>query len=562
MQVFIWGTGAAARCIRVILNANINLLGYIDNDREKQGEEYFGKQIFSPDVLNIQNFDYIIIGAYFRYSEISCQIESMGISADKIIQFFNCTTLMPLAFFYDENYIDEKIYQDIFTNYVEARLYYVKGTKEKLYEIECLTEKLNAFYDKKTSFREKSEFRVLQLGPGSYDLFDLTRVGFVCDSVGENDTTDVLKKILTFKPDAIISYDTTIRAREHYNHKNILYINNNDYASYIYLLPYLNVPKNEVILYNYTECHDLLGKLYGDNSIYQHIVYNKMLPGVSALEQQREIADVFDTDIVVVSASNSSLSRTKGYIEWMCWHLGVCGSAENNLREKIKDVLYKMLDIFYVKMDETGVFIEEESVYLQTFWDLMGNDLSKIQGIFVENEQYLSHLLYILIGISVYRRLIIKWIIEGGYKVELWGGSWENEPGLEEHYKGNIDSREDLAKVYNRSKISLFTNVYLGVHVSVFEMISSKSLCLAYHNSNTTAAALTDYFVDGESIVLYKNRQELLEKIDYYLKHMDKRKEIIERGYQIIKEQKLYWEYQFTEIIKQTIELAKENMDM
>lgn len=559
MRVFIWGTGMAARSVSIALNENTKLLGYIDNDKTKQGKKYLGKQVFSPEVLNVQNFDFVIIGAYFKYAEISRQIEKMGIGVDKIIQFFNCTRLMPLAFFYNDQYIDEKKYQDVFENYVEIRLYLIKDTVEaKDNEIEKLKEKLNIYYDQKNSFREKDNFRLLLLGSGLYDTYELARFGFVYDAVDENDTTAVLNKILSFKPDAIASYDSVMRAKEHYDHKNILYININDYGPYIYLLPYIKVWKNEIHLYDYTACHELLGQLYGDDSIYQHVAYKKMVPGVSLLEQKTDISKTFDTDIVVISASNSSISKTKRYIDWLCMQW-MCGLENNCTREKMKIVLYEMLDIFYLKMDETGEFIEDEKIYMQVFWELMGDDLKGMHGISKDNSQYFSHLLCMLIGASAYRRLIIKWIIERGYKVQLWGESWKNEPGMEAYYKGNIDSREELVRVYNRSKISLFTNVFLGVHVSVFEMISSKSLCLAYQNSNTTMASLTDYFKDRESIVFYKNRQELFEQIDYYLKHMDKRKEVIDKGYQIIREQNLFWEYQFTRTVEKAIELAKNN---
>ena len=122
MKVFIWGAGAAARRVSAVLHADTDLLGYIDNAKEKQGQEYLGKTVFSPEILKSKDYDYIIISPY-QYDGISRQLEEMGINADKIIQFFNYTRLMPFAFFYNENYINEELYQDIFDNYVEARLY-------------------------------------------------------------------------------------------------------------------------------------------------------------------------------------------------------------------------------------------------------------------------------------------------------------------------------------------------------------------------------------------------------------------------------------------------------
>lgn len=121
VKVFIWGTGLAAREVSLVLKQNVELLGYIDNNKENQGLHVLGKQVYSPEILQIEEFDFIIIGAYEKYREISQQLEEMEVAASRIIQFFNYTKLMPMAFFYNENYIDEKRYQDLFDSYVEVR---------------------------------------------------------------------------------------------------------------------------------------------------------------------------------------------------------------------------------------------------------------------------------------------------------------------------------------------------------------------------------------------------------------------------------------------------------
>lgn len=428
-------------------------------------------------------------------------------------------------------------------------------------EVERIRHELDIFYDQKTFFRKKGEIRLLQLFVTDYEIFDSSKFGFVYEAFNDRDIIAVLRKILLFKPDIIMVYDSIMVAKKYYNHDHILYINDNDYSAYTWLLPHIRINKNEIHFYIWKEVYNRFEKWYGDDSIYRHVICNTLLPGNIFMNPELEIPEKFDTDIVVVAGSNSSLSRVKVYIEYMCeqWMRYV---EQDYLKEKLKKVLWRMIDIFYERMDETGELVEEEEAYISEFWDLMGKDSEFFQTFSAHCQEYFFKLLRMLVGYSAYRRLIIKWIIEGGYGVDLWGETWENEQGMEQYYKGKISSREELKRVYNSSKICLFTNPDFGLHCSVFEMISSKSLCIAYHNDNISVASLKDYFVDGESIVLYKNKKELLEKINFYLHHMDKRRGIINRGYQIVKRHKLYREYQLTQTVEKAVEYAKKNMNM
>lgn len=431
----------------------------------------------------------------------------------------------------------------------------------ELLEIERLQHELDLFYDQKVAFREKGRIRLLQLFTTTYDIFDASRYGFEYEAVHEKDIVSVLNRILSFKPDIIMSQDSIIKAKRYYDHQHILYIDDNDYSAYIWLFPYMTINKNEMHFYDWKNCFSSFGRLYGDDSVYRHVICSTLAPGAVFMEPELDIPDEFDTDICIVAGSNSSVSRIKAYIEYSCMTWMKHGGSDC-LREKLKTVLYNMIDIFLQRMDETGELLEDLEVYEEVFWELAEEFADEFRGISLESQKYFFKLIRMLIGYGAYRRLIAKWVVESGYRVELWGDSWENEYGVEKYYKGKVCDREELKRIYNRSKICLFTNPDFGLHTSMFEMVSSKTLCLAYNNDNITLASVKDYFVDGESIVLYKNRTELMEKITYYLQHMEQRKEIICRGYHIVKENKLYREWQLTKVVEKAVELAKQNMDM
>lgn len=75
-RLFIWGTGLVSR--QVLERGNIfecyDIIGFIDNDVKKIGEEYFGKKIYAPDILFEIVPDKIVI-LTDKYEEIRNQIE-------------------------------------------------------------------------------------------------------------------------------------------------------------------------------------------------------------------------------------------------------------------------------------------------------------------------------------------------------------------------------------------------------------------------------------------------------------------------------------------------------
>lgn len=51
---FIWGTGKKSKEINecfLFEIGKLNIRGYIDNDSDKWGGKYFGKTVYSPEVL-------------------------------------------------------------------------------------------------------------------------------------------------------------------------------------------------------------------------------------------------------------------------------------------------------------------------------------------------------------------------------------------------------------------------------------------------------------------------------------------------------------------------------
>jgi len=122
--------------------------------------------------------------------------------------------------------------------------------------------------------------------------------------------------------------------------------------------------------------------------------------------------------------------------------------------------------------------------------------------------------------------------------VEVYGGGWDS---------GFLPFTE-MAKVIGSSNISI--NFSMGgdgttkqVKLRPFEVCASGTLCLT-----EDAPGLSDFYVIGEEIIVFKTKEELKELIEYYLNHEDERKKIATAAYERTVA-KHSWKSRFEEIL-------------
>jgi predicted SAM-dependent methyltransferase len=85
---------------------------------------------------------------------------------------------------------------------------------------------------------------------------------------------------------------------------------------------------------------------------------------------------------------------------------------------------------------------------------------------------------------------------------------------------------EDMAVVFSLSKIVFNKSVKDDVNMRVFEALGCGSLLL----TNQIGPGQDLLFKNGEHIVEYRSRKELIEKAEYYLKHEEEREKIAAQG--------------------------------
>ncbi len=136
---------------------------------------------------------------------------------------------------------------------------------------------------------------------------------------------------------------------------------------------------------------------------------------------------------------------------------------------------------------------------------------------------------------------IIRYLLEKGVKIKLFGSGWYKYNDLKEVYCGPINENE-LIDIMNKSKINLCLtkNDYCNPHLKgrFFEIGACKSFALVEY-----CPRFLDFFEEGKEIISFKNRKDLLKKIGYYIKNEKERGRIALNTYnKILKNNDLHKE--------------------
>ena len=174
------------------------------------------------------------------------------------------------------------------------------------------------------------------------------------------------------------------------------------------------------------------------------------------------------------------------------------------------------------------------------------------------------------------RRKVVDRIKKAGINIKCWGNGWEN---------GRV-SQDEMIKIFSQSKINLNLtkssgNVNLKALASIFlkkelnktlklvspkywlgnfqfilnkkrEQIKGRNFEIPGSGGfllTSNADNLTDYYKDGKEIVIYKDIDDMINKIKYYLEHNEEREAIAQAGYERTLREHTY-EKRFNNIFK------------
>ena len=116
-----------------------------------------------------------------------------------------------------------------------------------------------------------------------------------------------------------------------------------------------------------------------------------------------------------------------------------------------------------------------------------------------------------------------------------------------------IDPYVGAPKVFHLSKINLnisLRSIETGTPLRVFDIMSAGGFVLSNYQRE-----LADLFVVDKEIVLYESLEELIDKVQYYLKNEQQRKKIALAGYEKVKRC-----YTYTKVLEQIIKIVDDNV--
>ena len=172
---------------------------------------------------------------------------------------------------------------------------------------------------------------------------------------------------------------------------------------------------------------------------------------------------------------------------------------------------------------------------------LYKSDLQKIYEVtFVGRLDNLHH----------HRLETLNYLVSQGVQLNIWTWDLSKEyllkfPLLESALRGDAYGKE-MVRVFAQSKIVLNIHILsqpLGGNLRLFEIPATKSLQIA-------DKCPQNWFKDGDEIVLYKNKEDLLRKINYFIDNDEERERIAKNGHE-----KLVSEHQYKHRVKKIFEI-------
>lgn len=243
---------------------------------------------------------------------------------------------------------------------------------------------------------------------------------------------------------------------------------------------------------------------------------------ISVFAKKENINKQYACDIVTVNNSaGNELFRLKFYLK--------------RLKEgKLQGIIHEL----YAQMEEMAP--NDEFIYTDSdFLKLLDEKLTG-KGIQITDagEKYFLWFYWALVN-SFYRRRVMEWIVDAKItkNIKVWGSGWSKLEKFKDFSMGIARHGEELSDIYRSSKISLCDTLVWNTHERNFEILSSGGFPLVKsieRDPQKKVDCMTNYFKENEEIVLFYNKDDLLNKVQYYLDNPQERERIAENGRNVV----------------------------
>lgn len=194
------------------------------------------------------------------------------------------------------------------------------------------------------------------------------------------------------------------------------------------------------------------------------------------------------------------------------------------------DIQFESFSIYYSLFLDCGLVLPQPNQYYKEFkirniFYTIGKNLDNYKPLNLKKKYDVT-----FIGTPKADRCeLVRFLLKNNIKIDLFGWGWHNYPEFKEIYHGPLDPK-DLIKIVNESKINLCfsKNMFGEPHTvgRVFEFGACNSFILVDY-----VPIYDRFFKEGREIVMFRNEEELKNKVDYYLKNEKEREKIAENMY-------------------------------
>ncbi len=132
----------------------------------------------------------------------------------------------------------------------------------------------------------------------------------------------------------------------------------------------------------------------------------------------------------------------------------------------------------------------------------------------------------------VYRQVLVDWLLDAGFKkIKLWGKDWQKYRRYTDYAMGVAENGETLSKIYQSSKIVVGNNVQTTAAARAWEAMLSGAFYMSnYIPPEEDAVDIRKIIKANEELVMFYDKEDFLQKTEYYLTHEKERQKMIETG--------------------------------
>lgn len=231
--------------------------------------------------------------------------------------------------------------------------------------------------------------------------------------------------------------------------------------------------------------------------------------------------------------------------------LGTLYTGETNFLDQIQGLSEYQKAFLQAVMDVQLKFFGMDLLEEILPKDFMEGLLQKVsfqteQELFLTEEQLMYQMIRKKMTV-VERREILKLLSEH-FDTHLYTQSDTSElPRIKPHSYINYDTQ--MPDMFYQSKVNInitLRSIQSGISLRCMDILGAGGFLLSNYQPE-----LAEYFEDGKEVVMYHSRADLVEKVQYYLKHDAERMQIAANGQKKVFEQFSYekaWEQMFQRI--------------